>query len=175
MFRRASAAALLALFLFGLPAEAAEIIFIVRHAERETGQGDDPLSAAGRARAERLATMLRDAGITHVFTSDRRRTVETGAPVARGAMIMSFVIALPESAPSGGDPAQRQVDLTVQSVKEAPAFSRVLIVGHSNTVPLLLKALGVTEAITLPDTEFDNLFIVTLRGSGAPAFARLRY
>ncbi len=118
--------------------------------------------------------MLRDAGITHVLTSDRRRTVETGAPVARGAMIMSFAIAVPEAA-TGVDPAQRQVDLTVQSVEEMPDFSRVLMVGHSNTVLLLLKALGVPETITIPDTEFDSLFIVSPRPAGAPAFARLRY
>jgi hypothetical protein len=49
----------------------------------------------------------------------------------------------------------------------------VLVVGHSNTLPEILKGLGVTEPVTIGEDEFDSLFVVT-RGS-PPAFVRLRY
>ena len=58
-----------------------------RHAERaDSGAGgmasDPPLSAAGRARAESLAAMLKDTKLTAIFTTEFKRTQETAAPVA---------------------------------------------------------------------------------------------
>ena len=44
---------------------------------------------------------------------------------------------------------------------------RSLVVGHSNTVPQILAKLGVTETVDI-DEEFDNLFIVVLKPTGAP-------
>src|SRR6187200_238006 len=87
-------AAVLLLCLTAASADAAEVIFIVRHAERETGQGDDGLSAAGRARAEQLAKVLADEGINYIFTSDRKRTVETAAPTVAMRKLMAFTIAI---------------------------------------------------------------------------------
>jgi hypothetical protein len=46
-------------------------------------------------------------------------------------------------------------------------------VGHSNTVPDTIKALGIEAPPAIAETEFDNLFIVT-RGE-KPAMVRLRY
>jgi hypothetical protein len=43
-------------------------VILVRHAERESGQGDDPISVRGRERAQTLALMLRDAPIRSIIT-----------------------------------------------------------------------------------------------------------
>ena len=51
----------------------------------------------------------------------------------------------------------------------------VLIVGHSNSVPGLLEALGHPEAITIAGEEYDNLFLVVPRSDGPPSLLRLRY
>jgi anti-anti-sigma regulatory factor len=48
-----------------------------------------------------------------------------------------------------------------------------LVVGHSNSVPQTLTALGMDSAPAIGETEFDNLFIVT-RGE-KPSMVRLRY
>ena len=56
----------------------------------------------------------------------------------------------------------------IQQVKAATG--NVLVVGHSNTVPDVIKALGVAEPVTIAESEFDNLFIVS-RGE----LVRLRY
>ena len=55
------------------------------------------------------------------------------------------------------------------------ATGNVLIVGHSNTVPDLLKRLGIKDAITIADDEYDNLFVVVRRDVGEPTLIRLRY
>jgi phosphohistidine phosphatase SixA len=140
-----------------------EAIYLVRHAERASTSPDSPLSAAGKARAKRLASWMRDAGITQIFTTDLQRTIQTGAPLAAAIGIAPTVIA-------AGDTAA-----LVAGVHAAGPHDRLLIVGHSNTVPEVLRALGVTPAITIADTEFDNLFVVIPHGGAPPVMLRLRY
>lgn len=164
----------LSFLLLAAAVDAAELVVIVRHAERQTGEGDDSLSAAGRARAERLLFVLKDAGITDILTSDLKRTQETAAPVAKARSLPPRVIPI-EEAMGGTPPAERQVARTAEAVKGLPATARVLIVGHSNTVPLLLKALGAEQTITIPADEFDNLFLLAPTSNGAPVVTRLRY
>jgi hypothetical protein len=48
------------------------------------------------------------------------------------------------------------------------------VVGHSNTVPDILKSLGVSEPIRIADDEYDRLFVVVRRG-GEPELLKLRY
>lgn len=166
-----------ACMLLALPftAAAQQSIIIVRHAERQTGEGDDPLSEAGRHRAERLAAMLKDAGITHIFVSDRRRTLETAQPLARQHQLSATPVAVP-SAPRGKiDPSELQVRATMAAMARLPRASVVLVIGHSDTVPIFLRRLGHVAAITIHDNEFDNVFIVTPRASRAPAVVRLRF
>jgi hypothetical protein len=51
----------------------------------------------------------------------------------------------------------------------------VLVVGHSNTTVDVLRALGVTELPSIPESQFDDLFVCTLV-DGAPAkLVALRY
>jgi hypothetical protein len=52
---------------------------------------------------------------------------------------------------------------------------RILVVGHSNTVPALLRALHVDAAVAIGDNDFDNLFIVIPRKEGRPVLLRLKY
>ena len=160
-----------------LPAgvEAQQSIIIVRHAERQTGEGDDGLSDAGRQRAERLASILKDAGVTHVFASDRRRTLETAGPLARARNLSASPVAIPAQGRGRLDPSELQVRATLLAISKLPRTAVVLVVGHSNTVPMFLTRLGYRPTITIPDGEFDNLFVVTPRATQAPAVVRLRF
>src|SRR5258706_16461479 len=57
-------------------------VFLVRHAER-IADGEDPaLTAVGEARAQALATTLRESGITVIITTQWRRTRDTAKPLA---------------------------------------------------------------------------------------------
>jgi broad specificity phosphatase PhoE len=172
--RRLLAAVLLSL-VAATAAHAAEVIVVVRHAERATGQGDDDLSSAGQARAQKLAKELAGERITHVFVSDRTRTQQTAAPTAAARKVTPVIMAIADQAPGGGDPAEAQVRATVTAIAALPANARVLVVGHSNTVPLFLAQLGATETVTIRDDEFDNIFVVTPVKGGAPKVVRRKY
>lgn len=146
----------------------ASVIFVVRHAERAdagstggTMMKDDPdLSERGQARAKSLAGMLRDADIRAIYTTDLKRTKQTGAPlaVAFGATLTSL-------------PADDLAGLIERVRREA---GNVVIVGHSNTVPKILSALGVEGTIEIADNEYDNLFVV-IRGTTPARLLRLRF
>ena len=163
----------LALLLFCAAfAAAQQTIFVVRHAERAdaTSAGaaamvapatDPPLSAPGHDRAARLAAMLRSADIKQLFTTEFLRTRPTAAPAAEALKL--------EIAPV----SSRDVNALITRVTQGQG--NVLVVGHSNTVPDILKQLGIKDAITIADTEYDNLFIVVRPKSGTPRLVRLRY
>src|SRR5438045_946173 len=64
-------------------ATAQSTVFIVRHAEKADASKDTDLSDAGRARAEALAKLLKDANITAIYTTEFKRTQQTAAPLAK--------------------------------------------------------------------------------------------
>ena len=47
-------------------------VFLVRHADRLNESEDSPLSKAGEARAQLLASLLKDAGITAIYVTANR-------------------------------------------------------------------------------------------------------
>jgi phosphohistidine phosphatase SixA len=139
-------------------------ILIVRHAEKVDESADADLSPAGRARAERLAVMLRDTGLTAAYATDRRRTQQTVAPIAARAGLAVTVL------PAGDTGA------LVAALRGRTAPGVVLVAAHSNTIPLILEGLGHAEPVTIADDEYDALFVVVPQGEGrAPAVMRLRY
>ena len=140
---------------------AQQAVFLVRHAERADQSDDSPLSATGVQRAERLAALLKDAGITAIYTSEKRRTIDTGAPLAELLHIKSTALA--------------STTALVDRLNRAQPTDCILVVGHSNTVPDVLAALGVTPKVTIADPEYDNLFLVFPRAGAAPGFLRLKY
>jgi probable phosphoglycerate mutase len=153
-------ALLLLLFVVDSTATAGPTIFFVRHAEKGTTGGDDmDLSEAGRTRAESLAALLKDAEISAIYTTEFKRTKQTAAPLAKALRVEPSVIS-----------AKDQPTL-IAKVRASPG--NVLVVGHSNTIPDLIKALGITTAISIGDNEYDNLFVVLLEEK--PHLLRLRF
>jgi phosphohistidine phosphatase SixA len=118
-------------------AHAEKAVLLVRHAEKVDASKDAALSDAGKARALRLRDLLKNAGVTHVFTSEFVRTKDTAAPAA-GKLVPVVVPAKDEAAV-------------------------VLVVGHSNTVPNLVKALS-GATVTIGDDDFGRVFVVTKSG-----------
>jgi phosphohistidine phosphatase SixA len=170
---RAAAAACALLVTLAASASAQQTIFVVRHAERAdaapspgtaamtSAPADPPLSAAGRERAARLAVMLRSAGIRRIFSTEFLRTRQTAAPAAEALRLE--VVQVPSK------------DLEGLLAQVRLAKGNALIVGHSNTVPGLLKRLGIKDDIAIADDEYDNLFVVVRPESGEPTLVRLRY
>lgn len=153
--RRAVLSALLVMAGFSgrpvLAQNAPTVVYLVRHAEKVDDSRDPLLSPAGTARAQLLAGMLKDAGITHVWSTDYQRTRLTAAPTA-AALGLKVEIYNP------AQPAE-----FVARLKATPG--RHLVVGHSNTTPGLVKALGGDPQGEIVDTEYDRLYLVTIGGT----------
>ena len=138
--------------LVALPAPAqtaseSTVVYLVRHAEKVDNSRDPALSQSGLHRADLLADMLRDAGVTHLHTTDLERTRDTLRPLAkRLGLSLRFY--------SGGE-----LESFAEWLKDTPG--RHLVSGHSNTTPQLVRLLG-GESSDMPDPEYDRLYIVTL-------------
>ncbi|MDP7294327.1 MAG: phosphoglycerate mutase family protein [Vicinamibacterales bacterium] len=159
-----------------MPTAAQEAIFIVRHAERTDRSSDSTLSADGEARAERLARHLRDAGIDAIYSTSFRRTLGTAAPLseALGLEVQTEPTLGPD--PMGSDDGvSRYIEGLVARLGERHATDRVVVVGHSNTLPALLAALGHPEEISIAGDEYDNLFVVLPQPVGPPTMLRIRF
>ncbi|MEY2539261.1 MAG: hypothetical protein QOG67_3001 [Verrucomicrobiota bacterium] len=141
-------------------ASAQPIVVIVRHAEKASNGGNDPeLSPAGQFRADALASMLKDSGITAIFTTEFNRTQETAAPTAKSIGITPTVV-----------PA-KEVATLVSKLHELNG--NALVVGHGNTIPDLVKALGIDAAVNISEDDYTEFFIVTL--GDKPQLLRLHY
>jgi len=162
------AGTVLAMTLIPTLAAAQKMVILTRHAERADGQAtmttgagapaDPQLSAAGEARAQKLAAMLADANITVMFTTEFRRTKDTAAPLAAKLKLTPEVVAASQAA------------AMIEKIR-AHADDTVFVVGHSNTVPAIIKALGGPD-VTIGDSEYDNLFIYV---PATKTLTRIRY
>jgi broad specificity phosphatase PhoE len=164
---------LLMLFAFGLiaagrAAAQTTTVIVVRHAEKVDDSEDPVLSRAGAARADALAEALQHAPVTAVYTTQYRRTQLTAEPAARAAGVTPVVI-------GAGSPAQTHVDRLAARIRESDTGGTVLVVGHSNTVPLIVKTLAGIDVGSIADSEYNDFFIVTLRPDAEPQLVRVRY
>lgn len=149
----------LALFFSAQAAFAESTIFLVRHAEKaQGGDAKDPeLSDLGRARADSLVTALKDAEITSIFVTDLKRTRQTAEPLARALHLELTVVSAQDTA------------ALVAKLKETKG--NALVVGHSNTIPEIMKALGAPLVYAIEEADYDNLFVFHLAPS--PQLLRL--
>lgn len=140
-------------------------VIVLRHAEKALSSDDDPvLSEAGQQRALRLAEMLGDQKIDAIYASDTRRAQLTAAPLAAR-------LGVPVTVRAG-----RDVDGLLADIGERHVGGRVVVVGHSNTVPALIDQLTRGAAsISIADDEFDGMYIVTVTRFGPPSLVTLRY
>ena len=154
----------LAVIAMAAPAAAQRTIVLVRHAEKADQSQDALLSAAGLARAKALADLLRGTGVTHIVTTEYRRTQSTAKPLADALGITPSIV-----------PA-RALPTLVQRVRGYGPDAVVLVVGHSNTLPQALTAFGWPNTIDLHDRDYDDVFVLVPRGEGlGPTVVRLKY
>jgi phosphohistidine phosphatase SixA len=139
-------------------------LFLVRHAERAGGTAlEVPISEAGQERAQLLARMLGDAGITSILVSDALRTQQTAAPIAAKLKQTPVIV-------KGSD-----FDQLKAAAMKIPAGTKALFVRHSNELGPLVESLGGGKIASMADTEFDRMVIVTLLDGKAVAVSTLRY
>lgn len=137
-------------------------VYIVRHAEKESGSGDVSLSIQGQQRAAALGTLLKQANVTAIYASDAVRTQQTAKPLADLRHITPKIIPT-------GNPKTTFDDIHANHKKDI-----VLIVGHSDMIGPLIVKWDPQANITIADDEFDAIFVVTPSQSGV-GWTRFKY
>ncbi len=106
--------------------------------------------------------MLRDAGISHIYSTDYTRTRDTVVPIAD----------------------LLELEIQVYDPYALEAFAEVLkrrggkhlVVGHSNTTPTLVELLGGEPGTEIDEPgEYDRFYIVSIADDGAVNTTLLRY
>ena len=130
-----------------------QIVYVTRHGEKAPEGKDPDLSTQGQARAKRLAQMLGKAGIRQIFSTATKRTQQTAQPLAQQ-------LALTVQTYDPGKPAA--IVRRIRSLNEP-----TLLVGHSNTVPDLIKLLGGGTVPAVADDEYDRLYQLIIEPDGS--------
>ena len=145
-------------------------VIVIRHAEKDLSVNliDPPLSQAGQARAELLARMFGDAKVLgHVdaiYVSPALRNRQTAAPLAARLGLDETVV-----------PADDPRALARRALSEHRG-GRILIVGHTDTVPRIVAALsGNPDIPPIGDQEYGTMYIVTVPRIGHSNLLRLNY
>lgn len=140
-------------------------VILLRHAEKLRTPGDDnpALSSDGAKRAQDLVRIVQPTGIKAIYTSQYLRTRSTAEPLAKS---LGLEIQQVDASDTPG---------LVQRILKEHAGDTVLVVGHSDTVPEIIDALGAGKVPEIADTEFDNLYIVTVTGPHKASVVHLKY
>jgi broad specificity phosphatase PhoE len=143
------------------------VVLLVRHAEKAAQPAQNPpLTKAGAERAKALVAVARDAGVTAIITTQYERTRKTAEPTASALHITPDVV--------DAGPLPQHAKAVADKVLEH-AGGTVLVVGHSNTIPAIVGALGAPQPRDLCDSEYDQLFVVVIGDTGSPRLIRSRY
>lgn len=138
----------LAAMLLPLPSAAQEAVprYVLRHLDTPKGERDPDLLPAGAAKAKALVTWFEGKPLAAIFATPYRRTQQTAAPIAaaRGLTVQTY------------DPADEAALIARVKAVAGP----VLIVGHSNTVPDIVAALGGERPGELAHEDFGDVWTV---------------
>ena len=145
-------------------------LYIVRHAEKqapgedapEDEREDPPLSQRGELRALSLTEDLPVESITAIYVTKTRRAEDTASAVA----------AITGKEPLYYNP--KDLEGTIRQLRHYYGES-LLVVGHSNTIPPLLEALGVEQVQPIAEDQYGDLWVVHAKPDGTATVERRRY
>lgn len=149
--------------------QATTTIIFVRHAEKAAQPADDPgLTEAGKARVAELTRQLQDAdvvaGIDAIYSTPFRRTQETAQPIADALDLPIHTY----------DPADTEAVL--ETILKNHKGKIILVVAHSDTVPVLIANLGASKNVPpIDEDEYDNIYIISIPWFGKTKTIRLRF
>ena len=140
-------------------------VILVRHAEKkiEPNNPDPDLAPEGVERANEIARVFGNAGINAIFATQYKRTQQTVKPLSDRIGVPVTVL---EASPPDELVKRIQTDLRGRTI---------FVAGHNNTVPAIASQLSGETFPVIPESEYDNLFIVTIYRFGKAKVVRLKY
>jgi 2,3-bisphosphoglycerate-dependent phosphoglycerate mutase len=140
-------------------------IILIRHAEKviDPNDADPDLNPAGQARAQELVRMFGEAGINAIYATQYKRTQQTVKPLADKLGLPIVQVN------SKGTPE------LLNQIRSQHAGQLIFVSGHNSTVPEIIAALGGPTFPTIPESEYDHLYLVTVYRTGKAKVVQMRY
>ena len=132
--------------LFSFPSIASDkfTLYLVRHAEKQSNEKNPQLTPCGKLRANQLATLLSTANIKSIYSTSYQRTMSTAAPLSNKQKIAIK------------NYSSRELEEFALHLKQRK--ENALIVGHSNTTPLLATFLSEQETTPLSEQDYQVIY-----------------
>lgn len=121
---------------------------LVRHAEKADNSPNTNLSEEGMKRAQALARLLSNVKVDAIYTTPFNRTQQTAQFVAENNKLSIQTYKMDLDFPTMTDTLAKKY-----------AGKTILIVGHSNTLPINIARVTKKE-VNIPESEFDNIYII---------------
>ena len=140
-------------------------VILVRHAEKkiEPENQDPDLAPEGVERAQEIARAFGGTGINTIFTTQYKRTQQTVKPLSDRTGVPVTLL------------NSRETDELVKRIQTSLRGQTIFVAGHNNSVPAIASALSGENFPVIPESEYDNLFIVTVYRFGKAKVVRLKY
>jgi phosphohistidine phosphatase SixA len=140
-------------------------VILVRHAEKkiEANNQDPDLSPEGVERAQEIARMLGESGVSAIYATQFKRTQQTVQPLADRT---TLPVTLVDS---------KQTDELVECIQTRLRGQTIFVAGHNNSVPKIISTLSGEMYPPIPENEYDNLFVVTIYRFGKAKVVKLKY
>ncbi|HEV7799411.1 MAG TPA: phosphoglycerate mutase family protein [Pyrinomonadaceae bacterium] len=150
----------------GVSEQPALTLILVRHAEKKIvpPENKDPdLSPAGVARAEELRRMFGSTAIGAIYATQYKRTQQTVKPLADK---LGLPITQVEA---------KKTSELVKQIRSRKVGEIIFIAGHNNSVPEIIAAFGGPQLPIIPETEYDNLYILIVQSDGSARLLQMKY
>ena len=140
-------------------------VILVRHAEKknEPSNPDPDLAPEGVERAQEIARVFGDAGINAIYATQYKRTQQTVKPLSDRTSVPVTVL------------ESNQTNELLRQIQTGHRAQTVFIAGHNNTVPAMVSELSGQTYPVIPESEYDNVYIVTIYRFGKAKVIKLKY
>lgn len=140
-------------------------VILVRHAEKkiEPTNPDPDLAPEGVERAQEIARVFGDTGINAIYATQYKRTQQTVKPLSDRTGVAVTVL------------DSKETNQLLQQIQTTHRGQTVFIAGHNNTVPAIVSELSGQTYPVIPESEYDNLYIVTIYRFGKAKVIKLKY
>ena len=140
-------------------------IILVRHAEKkvEPNNPDPDLAPEGQIRAQEIARMFGGSNINAIYATNLKRTQQTVKPLSDRTGVPVTIL------------NANQTDELLRRLQTDHRGQTVFVAGHNNTVPAIVSALSGENFPTIPESEYDNMFIVTVYRFGKAKVVKIKY